>query len=128
MDEEEYLEAQAEKAKIKALFREDDDGVQYYPIIVKANQGGSLETLLVEASKIIGAHYQVQILDSGVGPISEADISQATSTGALIMGFDVPCTSQNVKKAEALGVTIKLHKLIYKFTDDLNDIIHDVKL
>lgn len=67
-------------------------------------------------------------MDSGVGPISEADISQATSTGALIMGFDVPCTSQNAKKAEALGVTIKLHKLIYKFTDDLNDIIHDVKL
>ena len=69
----------------------------------------------------------MQILNSGVGPITEADISQAVSTGATIIGFDVPCTQQNGKKAEVLGVSIRLHKLIYKFTGDLEDIIHDVK-
>ena len=37
MDEEELLEAQAEKAKLKALFRGDEDGMQYYPLIIKAN-------------------------------------------------------------------------------------------
>ena len=37
MDEEDKLQMQAEKAKLKALFREDDDGIQYYPIIIKAN-------------------------------------------------------------------------------------------
>ena len=63
-----------------------------------------------------------------MGPISEADISQAISTGAIIIGFDVPCSPPNAKKAENMGVPIKLHKLIYKFTDDLNDIVHDVKL
>ena len=63
-----------------------------------------------------------------MGPISEADINQAASTGAIIIGFDVPCSQSNAKKAEAIGVPIKLHKLIYKFTDDLQDIIHDVKL
>ena len=83
---------------------------------------------MTEATKIIGQHYQVSILDSEVGPISEADISQAVSTGAIIIGFDVPCSQQNAKKAEALGVAIKIHKLIYKFQDDLNNIIHDVKL
>ena len=128
MDEEELQQAQAEKAKLKALFREDDDGVQNYPLIIKANQAGSLETLLTETAKIIGQHFQVSILESGVGPISEADISQAVSTGAIIIGFDVPCTQQNAKKAEAAGVPIKLHKLIYKFTDDLKDIVHDIKL
>lgn len=128
MDEDEFLQAQAEKAKLKALFRQDDDDFKSYPLIIKANQAGSLETLLMESSKIIGQHYQVSILDSGVGPISEADISQATSTGAIIIGFDVPCSQPNAKKAEALGVPVRVHKLIYKFMDDLNDIVHDVKL
>lgn len=63
-----------------------------------------------------------------MGPISEADISQAVSTGATILGFDVPCTQQNAKKAESVGVPIRLHKLIYKFTDDLSDILNDVKI
>ena len=75
MDEDELQRVQAERAQIKALFREDEEVADYYPLIIKANQAGSLETLLAEARKIIGQHYQVQILDSGVGPISEADIS-----------------------------------------------------
>ena len=45
---------QAEKAELKALFRDDDDAVKYYPLIIKANQAGSLETLLTETVKIIG--------------------------------------------------------------------------
>ena len=60
---------------MKAMFREDDDGVKYYPLIIKANQSGSLETLLTETVKIIGQSYQVSILESGVGPITEADIT-----------------------------------------------------
>jgi len=110
------------------MFRGDEDDLTYYPIIIKANQAGSLETLLTETQKIIGQQYQVSILESGVGPISEADISQAVSTGAVIIGFDVPCSQTNAKKAESAGVPIRLHKLIYKFTDDLSDIVHDVKL
>lgn len=70
----------------------------------------------------------MSILQSGVGPISEADISQAASTGSIIIGFDVPCSAPNSKKAEAAGVPIRLHKLIYKFIDDLSDIVDDVKL
>ena len=54
MDEEEQLRIQAEKAELKALFRDDDDEAKYYPLIIKANQAGSLETLLAETVKIIG--------------------------------------------------------------------------
>lgn len=74
MDEEELQQLQAEKAKMKAMFREDVGDDQYFPIIVKSNQAGTLETLMTEAQKIIGAHYQIQVIDSGVGPITEADI------------------------------------------------------
>ena len=92
LDEDEAMQKQAEKAKLKALFRQDDDDVKYYPLIIKANQAGSLETLLTETVKIIGQHWQVSILESSVGPITEADITQAQSTGAVIIGFDVPCS------------------------------------
>ena len=37
MSEEDLLAAQAEKAQLKAMFREDDDSTNYYPIIIKAN-------------------------------------------------------------------------------------------
>lgn len=63
-----------------------------------------------------------------MGPITEADIQNATSTGAKIIGFDVPCSAAVTKRAEGSGVIVRLHKLIYKFTDDLQDIVHDVKL
>jgi translation initiation factor IF-2 len=63
-----------------------------------------------------------------VGPISEADLSHAQTTGALILAFDVPCSPMMEKKAEAQGVTVRLHKLIYSFIEDVQDIVHDVKL
>lgn len=68
------------------------------------------------------------MIDSGVGPITEADVQQATSTGAIILGFDVPCAPPVAKRVEASGVIVRLHKLIYKFTDDLEELAHDVKL
>ena len=113
---------------MKAMFREDVGEDQYFPIIVKSNQAGTLETLMTETQKIIGGHYQIQVIESGVGPITEADIQNAASTSARIIGFDVPCSSSVTKRAEASGVIVRLHKLIYKFTDDLQDIVHDVVL
>ncbi len=40
----------------------------------------------------------------------------------------MPCSASVTKRAEASGVIVRLHKLIYTFTDDLQDIVHDVKL
>lgn len=60
LDEDRKLEIQGERAKLKAMFREDDETEEsYFPLIVKANQAGSLETLLTEANKIIGVHFQI---------------------------------------------------------------------
>lgn len=70
----------------------------------------------------------MQIIESGVGPITEADIASASSTQATIIGFDVSCSGPVERRVEAAGVTVRLHKLIYKFTDDIQDLLHDVKL
>ncbi len=84
--------------------------------------------MLTETQKIIGTAYQIQIISTGVGPITEADLAQAASTNARIIGFDVTCSPAIQKKVEAAGVCVRLHKLIYKFTEDLSDIVHDLNL
>jgi translation initiation factor IF-2 len=92
LDEEELQQVQAQKAKLKAMFREDTSDDQFCPIIIKSNMAGTLETLLAETQKIIEGHYQISIIETSVGPITEADIANAASTNAKIIAFDVPCS------------------------------------
>ena len=49
-----------------------------------------METLLTEAQKIIGNQFKIQVVSSGVGPITEKDLTEAQSVGAVLFGFDVP--------------------------------------
>lgn len=128
MTQDELDQLNAEKAQLKAMFREDADDDSYCPIIIKSNQAGSLETLLTETQKIIAGNYQMQIIETGVGPITEADIANAASTNAIIIGFDVACPGAISKRVEAAGIKVRLHKLIYKFTDDVKDLLHDCQL
>lgn len=111
------------------MFRTDsNDAGNYFPIIIKAKESGVLETLLTETNKIIRGLYQINIISSGVGPITEADLNNAAATGATIIGFDVACPQVIEARVQAAGILVRLHKLIYKFTDDISDLAHDVKL
>jgi len=49
-------------------------------------------------------------------------------TGATIIGFDIPISQILEGKLLAAGIILRLHKLIYKFTDDISDLVNDVKL
>ena len=103
------------------MFRTDDAGQfnTFYPLIVKANQAGVLETILEQADKILKGHYQVSIADSGLGSITEADIANAQGMNAHIIGFDVTCTPGIERQLADSGIVVRLHKLIYKFQEDL---------
>ena len=90
MDEEEKSEYDANQALVKQFFRNDSEEIQqFFPIIIKAKESGVLETLLTEANKIIKGIYQISIVQTGVGSITEADINCAAATGATIFGFDI---------------------------------------
>jgi len=47
---------------------------------------------------------------------------------AIIFGFDVKCPQAIAKRTEAAGVPVKLHKIIYKFNEDMENLVHDVKM
>lgn len=57
-----------------------DEDLKYFPIIIKASQLGVLETLLKETDKVLGINhdYRINVIDSSVGPITEADLTQAS--------------------------------------------------
>lgn len=129
MDEEEKNDYDTQQALVKQYFRNDSDTTnQYYPVIIKAKESGVLETLLTETDKLIKGIYQISIVSTGVGPITEADLNNAAATGATIFGFDIPCPPSIEGRVENAGILIRLHKLIYKFTDDIVNLVHDVKL
>eukprot|EP00349_Pseudokeronopsis_sp_Brazil_P010299 CAMPEP_0202979142 /NCGR_PEP_ID=MMETSP1396-20130829/85370_1 /ASSEMBLY_ACC=CAM_ASM_000872 /TAXON_ID= /ORGANISM="Pseudokeronopsis sp., Strain Brazil" /LENGTH=117 /DNA_ID=CAMNT_0049718427 /DNA_START=504 /DNA_END=857 /DNA_ORIENTATION=- len=117
MTEEEILQMQVEKQQMREMF--SGQTVQMYPVIIKAPSAGVLETLLAESQKILKGKYRVQIIDSSVGAVNETDITSAANSGAIIIGFDVKCNPLAQKIASGSGVKIRLHKIIYKFLEDL---------
>jgi small GTP-binding protein len=125
MSEQERAKYQEDKLKLKEVFRDED--VRHFPIILKASTAGTLETLMQEVEKVIKGIYRINVIDYSVGPITEGDLSNAASTGGVIFGFDVSCNPIVTKSSEAQGVTVHQHKLIYKFVEDIENYVHDVK-
>jgi translation initiation factor IF-2 len=76
MDEDELKDYEREKEKMKEIYKGDD--VKYFPVIIKSSSAGTLETLLKETDKIIKDTYRVNIIETGVGPITEGDLSNAS--------------------------------------------------
>lgn len=99
MSEQEKLKYQEEKLKLKEVFRDED--VRHFPIILKASTAGTLETLMQEVEKVIKGIYRINVIDYSVGPITEGDLSNASSTGGVIFGFDVSCNPIVTKSSEA---------------------------
>jgi translation initiation factor IF-2 len=88
-------------------------------VIVKADVQGSLESLLDSLGNLRNDEVAVKVVHSGVGDISESDITLAKTAGALLLGFNVS-TGSNVKQlATREGVKIFMYKVIYELLDDL---------
>lgn len=84
-------------------------------LILRADTAGSLEAI---TAKLPG---NVNLLASGTGEISEADILLAKSTKAIILGFNVKVSSQAQKLAEVEKVLIHTYKIIHELLDELED-------
>jgi translation initiation factor IF-2 len=100
------LFAQAEIASRKVL-----------PIILKADVQGSLEALRGSLQQIVVAGTELRILHSGVGDISESDITLAGANGALLVGFNVKPDAMARAAAEQQGVTPEIYNVIYAVID-----------
>jgi translation initiation factor IF-2 len=98
---------------------EHTEEVQTLNIILRADVRGSIEAIEKEFSKLEHPEVKIKLLQKSVGGITEADVTLAHASDAIIIGFNVVPDENARSRAEATGVQIRRYDVIYKITDDL---------
>lgn len=90
-------------------------------VIIKADVQGSVEALAASLLKIDVEGVRVNVVHSAVGAINESDITLAEASDAVVIGFNVRPTPQARQQAETDEVEIRLHSIIYKVIEEIED-------
>ena len=89
------------------------------PLVLKTDVQGSAEAIQGALAKLGTDEVGVQILQSGVGGITESDIILAQASGAGVFGFNVRANNQARDRAKRDGVEIRYYNIIYNLVDDV---------
>ncbi|MRX70634.1 translation initiation factor IF-2 [Bacillus lacus] len=115
-------EQRGEKTKLSLddLFEQIKQGeVKDINLIVKADVQGSVEALAAALQKIEVEGVKVKIIHTGVGAITESDIILASASNAIVIGFNVRPDGNAKRTADAEEVDIRLHRIIYKVIEEI---------
>ena len=88
-------------------------------IVVKGDVQGSVEAIAQAAEKLSTEEVTARVVHTGVGGITESDVTLATASNAVIFGFNTRANAQARNAAEAEGVEIRYYNVIYDLVDDL---------
>ena len=88
-------------------------------LIVKADVQGAVEAMAASLLKIDVEGVNVKIIHTGAGAITESDISLAAASNAIVIGFNVRPDANAKRAADAEGVDIRLHRIIYKVIEEI---------
>jgi translation initiation factor IF-2 len=89
------------------------------PIIVKSDVHGSAEAIVGSMHKFHDEEVKVRVLLSGVGAITESDVTLAQATGAMILAFNVRAVPKAKELAQQQKVDIRYYSIIYNLIDDV---------
>ena len=89
------------------------------PVVIKTDVHGSLEAIRVALEKLGTDQVKVRTLSSGVGAISESDISLSSASNAIVIGFNVRAIPQARDLAKRDGVEIRYHSIIYELINEV---------
>lgn len=104
------------------LARQIEQGeIQDINVIIKADVQGSAEAVKASMEKIDIDSVRVNVIRSQAGAITESDIMLASASNAMIYGFNVRPNAMVRKKAEEEGVEIRLHNIIYKALEEMEN-------
>lgn len=110
----------SQRVTLDNLFESLKDGeMKEVNVIIKADVQGSAEALAASLTKIDVEGVRVKIVHSAVGAINESDITLASASNAIIVGFNVRPTPQARTQAEQEQVDIRLHRIIYKVIEEI---------
>ena len=89
------------------------------PLVLKTDVQGSSEAIQGALAKLATNEVGAQILQSGVGGITESDVILAHASGAAVIGFNVRANNQARDRAKRDGVEIRYYNIIYNLVDDV---------
>ncbi|MBD8025729.1 translation initiation factor IF-2 [Ureibacillus sp. Re31] len=112
--------SEKQRVTLDNLFEQMSQGeVKELNIIVKADVQGTVEAMAASLMKIDVEGVNVKIIHTGAGAITESDISLAAASNAIVIGFNVRPDNNAKRAAEAEGVDIRLHRIIYKVIEEI---------
>ncbi len=117
---ERMLEDTKSRMSLDDLFSQIQSGnIKELPIIVKADVQGSVEAVKQSLLKLSNEEVVVKVIHGGVGAINESDVSLASASNAIIIGFNVRPDATAKATAEREGVDVRLYKVIYNAIEDV---------
>lgn len=99
----------------------DGGGKNQLKIILKCDVQGSVEAIKKAILAIESEKVDCQFITAAAGPITESDITYASSSDAIILGFNVKVEAKAVKSAKAANVEIKLYSIVYELIDQVRE-------
>jgi translation initiation factor IF-2 len=109
-----------QRATLESLLQAAD-GKKHLRIILKCDAQGSLEALVNALGQIESKKIDLEIIHSGVGPITENDILLASASDAVVIGFNIKVENMAVNAAKREGVQVKLYSIIYELIDQIKE-------
>jgi translation initiation factor IF-2 len=94
-------------------------GRKEFPLVIKADVHGSVEAITGALDKLATDEVAARVLHSGVGGISESDVTLAEASGVPIIAFNVRANKEAREAAEHAGVEIRYYNIIYDLVDDV---------
>ncbi len=119
-NKEKMLEETKSRMSLDDLFSQIKEGnLKELNLIVKADVQGSVEAVKQSLMKLSNEEVVVKCIHGGVGAINESDVTLASASNAIIIGFNVRTDATAKATAEREGVDIRLYKVIYQAIEDV---------
>ncbi len=114
------LEETKARMSLDDLFSQIQSGnMKELNIIVKADVQGSVEAVKQSLTKLSNEEVMVKVIHGGVGAINESDVTLASASNAIIIGFNVRIDPMAKTTADHEGVDVRLYKVIYQAIEDV---------
>ncbi|MCL2235805.1 MAG: translation initiation factor IF-2, partial [Defluviitaleaceae bacterium] len=114
------LDETPQKVSLDDLFNQIQAGkVKDLNVIIKADVGGSVEAMKASLEKLSNDEVRIRTLHGGVGAVTESDVMLASTSNAIIIGFNVRPEATAKAVAEEQQVDIRLYRVIYNAIDDV---------
>ncbi|SFC73842.1 translation initiation factor IF-2 [Clostridium uliginosum] len=108
------------RVSLEDLYNQIREGkVKELAVIVKADVQGSVQAINQSLEKLSTDDVKVRVIHGAVGAITETDITLATASNAIVIGFNVRPDNNAIAQADKEGVDIKTYRIIYDAIDDI---------